>query len=409
MSDSLGTAPSTRPGTALVLGLGPVGSVAALALATAGVPVVLVERLAGVSDDPHESRASTFHPPTMEMLDELGVLDELRATALVADRYQHRDRLDGIVADFDLSVLAGDTRFPYRLQTEQSNLVRIIRARLEAHPGVRIISSTEVTAVRTDDLGAEVDTLHDDGTETTLHADWVVAADGANSVARRGLGITFDGLTYPEQFLVASTTVQLDTLIPDLCYVNYVSDPDEWLVLLRTPRHWRVLFPIPQGFDEAEVLDPARIEQRLQGVAPYGPGYDISHTTLYRVHQRVADRFREGRVLLVGDAAHINNPLGGMGMNSGIHDAVSAARAVVSAIGGDHSQLDLFAHTRRSVALEQVQKATHRNWKTMQESDPVVRGAHLDDLRATAADPVRAREYLIESSMLGSAPTVTTS
>lgn len=386
----------------VVVGLGPVGAVAALQLAADGHEVHVVERTAGDLDDPHESRASTFHPPTLEILDDLGVYEGLRSRALVADTYQQRDRATGVVAEFDLGLLTDLTRFPFRLQTEQSNLVRLVRERLEAEPRVTLHLEHEVVGIDQGATGAEVRTVGPGSVDQVLRADWVVAADGANSVVRRTLGVEFDGMTYPEHFLVASTTTPMESLIPDLCHVNYVSDPDEWLVLLHTPRHWRVLFPVAADEDADQVVSPDRVEARLQAVASHPAGYDVSHTTLYRVHQRVAATFQVGRVLLVGDAAHINNPLGGMGMNSGIHDAVAAARAIAVADGPDHGAVAQFAQHRRQVAVETVQRATHRNYRTMQEKDPAVRQRALDELRATAADPARAREYLIESAMLRS-------
>lgn len=402
--DELGSGPDE---TVVVLGCGPVGAVAALALARQGVEVLVLEAAPEPSDDPHESRASTFHPPTLEMLDELGVYAELAATGLVAARYQHRDRQDGVVADLDLGVLGADTPYPFRIQSEQSNLVRIVRERLGELDNVRLVDDAQVYRVRNTEGAVELSVRSSrTGHDTQIRAGWVIAADGSNSIARRELGIEFEGMTYPERYLVASTTVELQDLIPDIAYVNYVSDPDEWLVLLRTPRHWRVLFPVPPAGaedDSAALLDPAGIEARLQSVVAYPPGYDLSHATLYNVHQRVASTFRSGRVLLVGDAAHINNPLGGMGMNSGIHDAVAAAAALRAALDGDESELDGYAERRRRIAREYVQQATHRNWKTMQETDPRIRAQHQDELRRTAADPVLAREYLLNSSMLTSA------
>lgn len=386
------------PDAVLIAGFGPVGAVAALALARVGRQVVVLDSAPAVRPDAAESRASTFHPPTLEVLDDLGVADELVRTGVIASTYQLRDRRQGTIATFDLALLADDTPFPYRLQNEQQNLVRIIEAELHSLPNVELIFGARVTGIAVDEHGCATVEAGD----RTITADWVIAADGADSAIRKGLGIAFDGMTYPERFLVISTTKDLTELIPDLAGVNYVSDADEWLVLLRTPRHWRALFPADGEADAALLTSDQAVQARMQGVAPLPGGYPISHVTLYNVHQRVAAQFRRGRVLLVGDAAHINNPLGGMGMNSGIHDAVAAVDALTSALDGDLLALEIYAHKRRTAALEFVQAATHRNWEQLQERDETVRIERQRRMRAIAADPVAARQYLMTSSMLAS-------
>ncbi|GAA2214424.1 hypothetical protein GCM10009850_098890 [Nonomuraea monospora] len=404
----------------LVAGAGPVGLAAALTLARGGVPVTVLEAGDGLAA---ESRASTFHPPTLEMLASLGVLDELMARGLVARTFQYRDRRGGPIATLDLAVLAGDTPYPFRVQCEQSKLTPILREHVERLGG-EVLFRQEVARVDAEGDGVRVTT----GRGGSFAGDWLIGADGAHSAVRRSLGIPFEGLTYPERFLVASVREDLEAMLPGLAPINYVFDPDEWLVLLRTPDHWRVLLPTPDG--SADERELARLPGRLRAVADPGRDWDVAHASLYRVHQRVAARFMDGRVLLAGDAAHVNNPLGGLGMNSGIHDAVLMASSLVNGAatdnrpaigapdgavsdalvdaagggaGGDAALgavaglgVGAVAGRRREVALGHVQAISHGNWARMRSP-----GRH-DELRALAADPAAARAYLLRACLISS-------
>lgn len=367
----------------VVAGAGPVGLTAALTLHRLGADVTVLE--AG-DELATQSRASTFHPPSLEMLAELGVLDALLAQGLVSPRFQYRERGGGVIAELDLSLLAGDTPYPFRVQCEQSKLTRIL---LPLLPPGTVRFGQRVGEVEQDADGVTV--LARD----TFRGDWLIGADGAASAVRRSLfGDAFEGMTYPDRFLVGSTDEDLAALLPGIAEVNYLFDPVEWLVVLRTPDHWRVLLPTPP--DTPDELELARLPHRLLGVADPGRPWRVAHTTLYRVHQRVATAFRVGRVLLAGDAAHINNPLGGMGMNSGIHDAVLLARAVAA---GDDDAVTATAAARRRVARDYVQKTTHGNWEKLRSGGA---SAYADELRALAADPVAARAHLLRSSMIAS-------
>jgi 3-(3-hydroxy-phenyl)propionate hydroxylase len=385
----------------VVAGGGPVGMTAALALARRGVPVALFEAQPQVST---ESRASTFHPPTLEMLDDLGVAEDLQAIGLRASRFQYRDRETGVVAEFDLGLLADETRFPFRLQCEQSVLTPIALRHLQEIDGAEVrFGHRVVRAVPADDGSVVLDIETPYG-PMQLAAPWVIGCDGAHSAVRAGLGLEFSGVTYPDRYLVVSTGLDLREVLPDIAYVNYVSDPDGWFVLLRTHKEWRALFPVGLDEPDEQLTDPEFVEQLMQGIGRREERYPVSHVTLYKVHQRVAESFRSGRILLAGDAAHINNPLGGMGMNSGIHDAYLLAQALTDVYQGraPDSVLDAWAEQRRRVCIEHVQKTSDRNWSVMREQDPHAREKYHAQLRETAADPQRAREYLMNSSMLAS-------
>ena len=319
---------------------------------------------------------------------------------LVSTGFQYRDRRTGPIADLDLGVLSEDTRFPFRVQLEQSKLTPIILEVLEGLDKVTVHFGQRVVRAETDGTGATVTTEAGD----TFTADWVLGADGANSQVRQTAGFTFEGMTYPERFLVASTTEDLESILPGISAVNYVFDPDEWLVLLRTPEHWRILFPTDPDTPDAVESDPVRVQERLRGVADLGRDWDVLHTTLYRVHQRVADTFRKGRLLLMGDAAHINNPLGGMGMNSGLHDAYVETTALLELVQGTGSleRLDEACEARRQVALSYVKTITHDNWEKLRQDDPEAIRAYHDELRELAADRERMRKHLLNTSMINS-------
>ncbi|MFC4562151.1 FAD-dependent oxidoreductase [Nocardiopsis mangrovi] len=386
----------------IVAGGGPVGMVAAASLAREGVPVVLIESAHRPMTD---WRASTFHAATLELLDGLDLTGRMLAEGLRVPVYHFRDRKDGLVAEFDFSLIADETRFPFRLQLNQQHLVRMLHERLSRTEGVELRFGTRVTSVAVHEEGGATVTLAGPEGEHTLTGSHVIGADGAGSTVRRALGIDFAGYTYPERFLIASTDVDLSSVLPGIADVNYVADPHEWLFLLRTPESWRAVWPVPAEQPAEEATAEATLQRRFQGLAPRAEDYPIVDRQLYSVHQRVAETFRVRDVVLVGDAAHINSPMGGVGLNSGIHDAVDVTRRISrirSGRGDAEPELSAFADIRRRVALEYVQADTQRNTDRLRETDEEVRRAGHEEMRATAADPVRARAYMRRASLLES-------
>jgi len=384
-----------------IAGARPVGLSAAAALVREGVPVTVFEAAAELS---RESRASTFHPSTLDMLDQLGLAEAMIATGLVAPRVQYRTRHEGVIAAFDFAAIADATRHPYRLQSEQHNLTRIIDDRLKSHPNYCIEFDRRICGARQDADGVTLTLAGADGVTQERRGRFLVGADGARSEVRKAFDIEFEGFTWPERFLVIGTTFDFYSLIPGLDAVSYVADPAQWHFYLQIPGLWRMMFPIAPEVSDETGSSRAFARETLATVQPGARDEDITHVTLYRVHQRVAKTFRTGRVLLAGDAAHINNPLGGMGMNGGIHDAINLSGRLARVWRGEapDDELDRYDRQRRLVTLEYVQKHTIQNKRNLESSDPAEQTRFRAEMRAIAADPARTRDYLLRISMIAS-------
>ncbi len=373
-----------------IAGAGPVGLAAAANLVRAGVPVTVFEAGAELST---ESRASTFHPPTLDMLHALGAAQPLIAQGLIAPSFQYRTKKDGLIAQFDFGAIADATGHPYRVQAEQSKLTRILLEQLRDKPGFEIAFNRRIQNVTQD--SSSVTVMLESGPSHT--ARWLIGADGASSSVRRSLGIAFEGFTWPDRLLVVSTPFDFHAVIPGLTAVNYVADPERWHFLLQIPGLWRVMFLIKEGESDELALSREFAQELMKGVVPGLTDYEIAHVTLYKVHQRVAGAFRLGRAFLAGDAAHINNPLGGMGMNGGIHDAINLTDRLAEVWHGraDDTELDRYDKQRRLVTLETIQTQTIQNKKNLESPEPFK--ASLQQIKA---DPRRTYEYLLRVSMI---------
>ena len=380
----------------LIAGAGPVGLVAAAHLARAGVPVTVFEQGPTLSE---ESRASTFHPPTLDMLHELCAAEPLLTQGLKAPTFQYRTKKQGLLAEFNFAAIADATRHPYRVQCEQSKLTRILYEQMRGHPNFDLQFGSAVTGVSQDGAGVEV-TIERGGRSEKRTGRYLIGADGASSAVRRSLGIEFEGFTWPDRLLVVSTPFDFFSVIPGLSSVSYVADPERWYFLLQIPGLWRAMFLVNEDASDERVQTREFAQSLMAGVIPGISNYEISHITLYKVHQRVAKTFKLGRAFLVGDAAHINNPLGGMGMNGGIHDAVNLAARLAAVWRGEaaEAELERFDKQRRLVTLEYIQKYTIQNKKNLESPGDEFR----DSLRAIAADPARTRDYLMRVSMIAS-------
>jgi 3-(3-hydroxy-phenyl)propionate hydroxylase len=380
--------------TVLVAGAGPVGLCAANVLADAGVPVIVLEAEPRL---PENLRASTFQPPTLDLLGRLGATQRLIEMGRVAPRLQYRDRA-GWVAELDFGVIADETAHPYRVQCEQYKLNQVLAERLT--PKARIEFGCAVTDVSQDSASVTVTVNH----ARKITARWLIGADGGRSRVREALGIRLEGFTWPERFLVASTPFDFAAALPGLCDVAYFADAEEWFFLLRVPGVWRAMFPVREEENDAAALSDDSIQRRLQRVHPFPSPYEMRHRTLYSVHQRVARSYRKGRCFLAGDAAHLNNPLGGMGMNGGIHDAFNLAEKLAAVIreSEDEIELDRYERQRRPVALEYVNKITIANKRNLEARDPAEHARWKAQMDRIAADTRLAREYMLQTSMIAS-------
>ena len=390
----------------IVIGAGPVGLCLSLALAQEGIPVCLIEALGDHNFLEQVPRAGTNHPATLELLERIGLYDKLEPRGIIAPLFHYWDRPEGkLVAAFDHAHLKDDTRFPYVLQCERIKIVEEALKLVKAHPGIELRLSTEFTAFSQTADGVVAQVTNAAGETEAIDGSYLVSAEGARSIVRKDLDIEFEGFTYPDRTL--NIEVAYDFRKHGYTERNYISDPDEWSNLFHwkgPPDRWRIHFPTAPDADETALTRPDALQARLQRFLPVGNAFDIVGSNLYVVHQRVAKKFRAGRAVLAGDSAHVNSPIGAMGMNSGIHDAFNLAEKLVSILRGDADAdvLDRYERQRRHVALQHTQAQTMRNKRLLTEKDPAVRRKNHDELRRTAEDPKLARAFLLRSSLIES-------
>ncbi|HZQ72603.1 MAG TPA: NAD(P)/FAD-dependent oxidoreductase [Burkholderiales bacterium] len=386
-----------------VVGAGPVGAVAAIACARRGMQVALFEAEDAID---HSPRAATTHPSTLEMLAELDLVDEFISLGLVARYFELWDR-DALVARFDHDLLKDETRFPYVVQTEQHKLSEMGLRRLAGMPNARVRLGARVLDIAQDER--RVGLLVEAGEEReTEDFDYVIACDGGRSTLRKCLDIEFEGYTWPERFLVLTTLVDVGKAL-GCSERTYISDPHEWINLFKVTGddlrgRWRAVFPVRESESDEDAFSDGPVQRRLQRLVPGHPLDAVVHRNLYRVHQRVAKSFRKGRVFLAGDAAHINNPVGGLGLNCGIHDAMDLAETLdaVSSGRAGAALLDRYERRRRPLNIEYVQQQTVANKRRLEEEDPKVRRANFDEMRRIAGDPRLHKEYLMRTSLIES-------
>src|SRR5215813_11301502 len=390
----------------LIAGGGPVGLLCAWLLGRRGLAVRLFDNNSELQADP---RAATTHPATLDLLTEDGLDEDMARVGLVAPIFQFWDRpSQQLVAQFDHAILKNDTRHPFVVQCEQFKTAKLLLDRLRAFSNVEVLFDHEVIDVVQDADSVTVHVRGRAGAVAHHSGAYLIGADGGRSTVRRRAGIKFEGFTWPERFIVLTTPYDFQAA-RGYSYRSYFADPGAWFNCFKVsadgpPGLWRTVYPAETGRSDEDLLSDAGVQARIQSFFPSSTPYEIVHRNLYVTHQRVAETFRKGRVLLAGDAAHVNNPIGGMGLNGGIQDAVNLADKLARIMldGESERLLDLYDLQRRTVAIEFVQEQSIANKKRLEAADLDVRARNLDELRATAADPQRARQFLLRSSMIAS-------
>lgn len=387
----------------LIAGAGPVGIISALLLVKQGIPVTLFELEPDLTID---LRAGSFHPPSMEIMEPIGVTAKMHEIGIKVPFWQFRDLHEGVVAEFDLSVLKNDTPYPYRLHIEQHRVTRMAYELLKGQPLAEVCFSHKVAGISQDEDGVEITAETPDGARTFEGA-YLIGADGGRSSVRKLGDFQFPGFTWPELFVVTSTTYDFGKhgFTPNA----YIADPDDWCAVFKMPGTtpeglWRFAYGADPALGDEVVLSGAEVEQRMQRFVKKPEPYDILYKSTYRVHQRVCETFRKGRVILAGDAAHINNPIGALGLNSGIQDAGNLTEKLGKVWRGEAGPelFDLYDRQRRTIANDIVQAMSTRNLERLQERDPAVRQKSREEMRRVREDPARHYQFLLGTSMIAS-------
>ena len=377
----------------IVVGGGPTGFVTALGLAQAGVDVCLLEAEAGINDSP---RACVYHWSMLDGLDRLGIREEAERIGYTKDDYLWLVKTTGERLPYDLTVLSRITPFNYNIQLGQDRLAEICRARLERMPNAAIHWQTSFTGLSQDADGVTVRANSPAG-PIELRARYLVGADGAGSPVRHALGMAFDGFTWPERFV--ATNLRHDFESGGYWQSTMVVD-DEWgAVIVKITREglWRCTYMEDAALPEDSYLE--RIPAAYEHLLPSEGDYEMVQSSPYKMHQRCAERFRVGRVVLAGDATHVTNPTGGFGLTTGLFDAYALWPTLAAIVldGADPALLDTWAGERRQVFLEKTspQACAYKDFVFHACGGEEKLEAALDGMRRMVRDP----DYRLERLM----------
>jgi 3-(3-hydroxy-phenyl)propionate hydroxylase len=390
----------------VVVGAGPVGLCLALALAQSEIPVTIVETMSDDNFLDQVPRAGSNHPSTLEFFDKVGLYERMLPRGIVAPKFQYWDRQDAsVIAEFDHIHLKDDTKFPFVLQCERIKIIEEALKMAKEHPLISMRMSTTFAGFSQSEDDVAVRVTNGDGETETIIGSYLASAEGARSIARKDMDVEFEGFTYPERTL--NIEVAYDFTKHGFTERNYISDPVEYSNLFHwkgPPDRWRIHFPTDPNEDEDKFTRPEALQARLKNFLRIDGDYEICGFNLYAVHQRVAKRFRVGRVILLGDAAHVNSPIGGMGLNSGVHDAFNLADKLARILQGaaHEAELDRYDRQRRQIAIKHTQAQTIRNKRLLEERDPAIRKRNHEELQRTADDPVLARKFLLRTALFDS-------
>jgi 6-hydroxy-3-succinoylpyridine 3-monooxygenase len=340
----------------IIVGGGPTGFICALGLAQAGARVTVIEAEPRIVDSP---RAAVYHWSVVEGLERLGIREEVERTGFTKQDYTYLVHKTRERIDFSLDVLNGRTPYPYNIHLGQHRLAEIALRRLEQHPQTSVHFNTRLTHLSQDESGVTLKVMTPEGARE-MRAVWVIGADGAGSTVRRQLGLDFDGMTWPERFV--ATNLYFDFEQYHYARATFLIDETFGAVIAKLDNQglWRCTYMENASLPEESVRE--RLPRVYDAILP-GANYSIERVTPYRMHQRSAPRYRVGRVVLVGDAAHVTNPTGGLGLTSGLFDcfALYPALSAVVLDGADAAVLDRYSDSRRDIFLNRISPQSSAN------------------------------------------------
>ncbi|WP_338811338.1 FAD-dependent oxidoreductase (plasmid) [Agrobacterium leguminum] len=384
----------------VVVGAGPVGLMVALGLARKGIDVTVLEAEKSSSEAP---RAAVYYPVSLDVLESLGLFDDIKAAGYTSTEFQFRVPEKKTVISLDSSVLNGAVKYPYNLHLGQHALSVIILEHLARLPNVDIRWNNRVVDIQQDgkQVSVEIETANG---RIRLLTEWLVGTDGGRSTVRTLLGISFEGHTWPDRFV--ATNVRYDFEKYGYAPINQVADPVNWAVIARLGQEnlWRLTYGEDPNLSEEECL--RRIPEHYAAILPDPRDFEIVAASPYRIHERCAVTFRAGHVLLAGDAAHVCNPCGGMGLTTGIIDAAVLCDALSAVISGTGSEtlLDFYAAERRRVFLE-VTTAIASNFKrALSERDPQRRSDDENYMRHSSLTSEAGRSAMMYPAAVLGAP-----
>jgi 3-(3-hydroxy-phenyl)propionate hydroxylase len=374
-----GEVPKVKDDSVIVVGAGTVGLVTALGLSQAGIPVRVLEAAPSIPDG---ARDMVYNWSVLGGLARLGVLPDVERRGLRVTAHAYRVHKTGETIRFDLSALDGMVAHPFNLHVGQREMTRILLERLARFPTAEVEWGTSVSGVTQRPDGVTVVGDADDGA-ATYSAGWIVGADGARSSVRRELGLGLAGMTWPDRFVAINLRFDFETM--GFAPSGYLIDPVRGAIVAEVDKTglWRYIYAEHRTLPEESIGE--RVCQRLREELPDGADPEIQSFFPYRIHERSADRYRAGRALLVGDAAHLTNPTRTLGMTSGLFDAYALVRR--------RNFLDCTSAI--SAAAKEFIFPFH--YASGQEEA-------LAELRAMTADPVARRDYLLEGGRLGTPP-----
>lgn len=389
----------------IIAGGGPVALFTAINLAHHGIPLTLIEQESEVCQ---HIRAGGFHPPSLDMMEECGLTARMKEVGYVFPKFHFMDRLTGQDVYLDMGCLEKDSNNPYDLLALQPVLTNCAYDMLiEGNHDIEFRFNTRVDNVEQDDDQVKVHITGPNGPEV-LTTPWLLGCDGSSSQVRKSLDLAFDGFTWPERFLMAHTKYDFE---PEYGLVTFISDAEKWQMIMKLPYgpgaddySWRMVCRAPDDMSDEEATSPEYTQMRMQALHPNPEPYEIYDARVYRVHQRTASKYRVGRVSLIGDASHVNNPIGGQGLNCGIHDSANFTEKFVKVWRGeaDDKLLDLYERQRRLTNIEFIQKVSIENKKRMDNTDYDTRMEGRKYMESLVDNDEERRQFFLRFAMFDS-------